>query len=178
MHGGEYNESVKDGEVKEHESAYKGDGSHEHENSGGQKTPDYHLSPSLSIGHSTYTFEDSSCSCYVIGVGNTLKPGGSITLSDGIKVALATDGAHAVVGTRTQHLHPTILTASDSLNSILTQESVRRTDSKMPVFTGTASPLIVGEKVATFAVGEGYLTAVKQSKQAKQASGYVLSKDG
>ena len=56
----------------------------------------------MTIGPSTYTADKSSC--YVLGPGQTLRPGNALTMSGGKIFSLASDGALAVIGSSTQHL--------------------------------------------------------------------------
>ena len=72
----------------------------------------------MRIGGTTFT-EDFDCSCYSLAPSQTLSFGGSITMSDGTVIILASNGASAVIHSHMQHLSPAIARIAPAFASVL-----------------------------------------------------------
>ena len=103
--------------------------------------------PVLTVGGKIYAEHSAGCTCFVMAPGTTLTPGGSITGPGGAKIELASNGAFAVIGGKTQNLVPTpvVLTGSQAY--------------AIPLFTGTARPAVSNDNAVSFSIGTRTFTA-------------------
>ena len=131
-------------------------------NPNGSPSTDPVLSLPLLIGEHTYTREPGPCSCYIVGPGSTLTPGGSLRMSDGTNFALAANGEYALVGGKTQPL-------------LISNDRSAQTNYRIPAFSGTAKPMPPESRLATFSVSN---IAYSVMSAVNNPSGMVLFSDG
>jgi hypothetical protein len=90
----------------------------------GQSNPSTTAAPALTIDGHTYSATISNGqTVYDLGSGTTLKPEGVITLSDGTKVTLASDGSSLLFGTSTSKISNGPKSTSASTTSSSTTDS-------------------------------------------------------
>jgi hypothetical protein len=105
----------------------------------GQSDSSITAAPALTIDGHTYSATLSNGKpVYDLGFGTTLTPGGIITLGDGTKVTLASDGSFLIIGTSTSKISNTPKSASAKTTSATTMTSSSKTSSASADATHTS----------------------------------------
>ena len=115
----------------------------------------------ITVGAATY-MEAAECSCYTMAPGRVLNRGSSITMPDGDVVALASNGAHAVVGGSTQQIAPIVTGVAPAFAGVMNPNEAE-SDNGPEATAGERTVNQVPETKATFSAHGYALTAAPAS---------------